>query len=192
MEFPEGWDIVNGAEQVVATEPGTQHHMLFDLVRDTGNARSLADIAQRSMSSAGFRSTGQGGSARINGLDAWVGTFEGELQDVGPATARLAVIEYERNVYRLIGFAPRASFGRIQDVVVRSQQSFRGLSREEARDIRPNIIDLYTVRQGDTWQSIAQRVGGDNVRPATLAIMNGFQPAEQPRPGDRIKIVVAG
>jgi predicted Zn-dependent protease len=135
---------------------------------------------------------GAGGAQRINGLDAWVGTFEGELQDIGPAIARLAVVEYERNVYRLMGFAPREVFSRIQSVVARSQESFRGLSREEARDIRPNVIDLYTVREGDSWQSIAQRAGQGIEAASTLAIMNGFPPAEQPRPGDRIKIVVAG
>jgi predicted Zn-dependent protease len=66
------------------------------------------------------------------------------------------------------------------------------LSREEAADIRPNRVDLYTVREGDTWQAIAQGAGGGILGASTLAIMNGFPPAEQPRPGDRIKIAVAG
>ena len=53
-------------------------------------------------------------------------------------------------------------------------------------------MDLYTVQEGDTWQRIAQRAGQGIVKASTLAIMNGFPPAEQPRAGDRIKIVVAG
>jgi hypothetical protein len=30
------------------------------------------------------------------------------------------------------------------------------------------------------------------MKPSTLAIMNNYEPAEPPRPGDRIKIVVEG
>ena len=58
--------------------------------------------------------------------------------------------------------------------------------------MQPNKVDLYTVRAGDTWQSIAQRVGKGNVKPSTLAIMNNHAIDDQPKPGDRIKIVVAG
>jgi predicted Zn-dependent protease len=49
------------------------------------------------------------------------------------------------------------------------------------------------VRPGDTWQSIAQRAGETaGIKPSTLAIMNNYEPSQQPRPGDRIKIVVEG
>lgn len=191
LEFPEGWEVVNGAEQVVATEPGTAHSMVFDLVRDQPS-RSLEDIATRSMRGAGFSPVGSGGQASINGLDAWVGTFDGRLSGVGEVRSRIAVFELERNVYRIVGWAPQASFARIEGALGQSQRSFRGLTRAEAREIQPNRIDLYTVREGDTWQSIAQHAGRGIVKASTLAIMNGFPPAEQPRIGDRIKIVVAG
>ena len=48
------------------------------------------------------------------------------------------------------------------------------------------------MRDGETWQSIAQNAGESIIPPNTLAIMNGFPVNEQPRPGDRIKIVVEG
>lgn len=191
IEFPEGWEVTNAPEQVVANEPGTKHYLLLDLVRDAGT-RSLEDVAARSMRSAGFKATAAGSRESFNGLDAWVGTFEGSLDQVGSVVVRAAFVAHERNVYRLIGFAPRESFALVAADVERSQRSFRGLAREEARDIRPNRIGLYTVAEGDTWQSIAQRRGQGIVRASTLAIMNGFPPAEQPRPGDLIKIVVAG
>ncbi len=67
----------------------------------------------------------------------------------------------------------------------------RPLSAAEAEGIRPNRVDIYVVRDGDTWASIAERSGG-LVRPATLAIMNNVAPDTAPRPGARIKIVVSG
>ena len=57
--------------------------------------------------------------------------------------------------------------------------------------LNPDRIDLYTARQGDTWASIAER-GGGLVKPATLAIMNDYEPNQAPRPGDRIRIVIEG
>jgi predicted Zn-dependent protease len=48
------------------------------------------------------------------------------------------------------------------------------------------------VRPGDTWQSVAARAGGANVKASTLAIMNHHPVNEQPPTGERIKIVVAG
>jgi predicted Zn-dependent protease len=71
-------------------------------------------------------------------------------------------------------------------------QSFRELSRDEAEAIEPNLIDLYTAREGDTWQSIAQRAGKGIVSASTLAIMNDHAIDQQPAPGTRLKIVVAG
>jgi predicted Zn-dependent protease len=67
----------------------------------------------------------------------------------------------------------------------------RQLSAQEASAIRPNRVDLYTVRGNETWQSIAARAGG-TVKPSTLAIMNNYEPSQPPRSGDRIKIVVEG
>ena len=72
-----------------------------------------------------------------------------------------------------------------------SIRSFKRLSAAEAENIRPNRIDLYVVRSGDTWQSIANRSGGV-VKPSTLAVMNNAEPNSQPPTGARIKIVVSG
>ena len=47
------------------------------------------------------------------------------------------------------------------------------------------------VSPGDTWESIARASGGA-IKPANLAIMNGGSLDTQPRPGDRIRIVVSG
>ena len=66
------------------------------------------------------------------------------------------------------------------------------MSQDEAEAVQPNLIDLYTAREGDTWQSIAQRAGKGLVSASTLAIMNDHAIDEQPKPGTRLKIVVAG
>jgi len=56
---------------------------------------------------------------------------------------------------------------------------------------RPRI-STYTARPGDTWQSIAEREARGLAKPSTLAMMNGHAVTDQPRPGQRLKIIAAG
>ena len=190
IDFPTGWEITNGQTQVVAKEPGADALMLLQLVQQAAG-RSLQEVALRSMDSAGFRAA-SGGRTTINGLEAFVGTYQGSLQDLGRVTVRAAHIALDREVLFVAGIAPQPTYDRSEPAFVKSINSFRPLSRTEAESVRPNRIDLYTAREGDTWQSIAQRAGNGVVSAATLAIMNEHAVDEQPKPGTRLKIVVAG
>jgi predicted Zn-dependent protease len=75
---------------------------------------------------------------------------------------------------------------------VTARHSAQQYSRATGAQLGLVLGNLYTARDGDTWASIAERAGKGIIRPSTLAIMNGRAPGEQPRPGDRLKIVVAG
>jgi predicted Zn-dependent protease len=189
IDFPEGWDVTNGQTQVVAKQPGANEFMVLQLVnRPVG--RTVEEVAIRSMESGGFRAD-SGARTTINGLDAFVGTYRGSMQDLGRVSIRAAHIVHEREIFMVAGIAPDTAFAEVEPTMTRSIQSFRPLTRAEAEDIHPNRIDLYTARSGDTWQSIAAGAGRGLIRPATLAIMNGREPNDQPRPGDRLKIAVA-
>jgi predicted Zn-dependent protease len=73
-----------------------------------------------------------------------------------------------------------------------SLKTFRQLTQAEASNVRPNRVQFYVVRPGDSWQSIAARQGKGIVNAATLAIMNDREVSVQPQSGERIKIVVEG
>jgi predicted Zn-dependent protease len=189
LEFPEGWNVMNSPSQVAAQEPGEKHYMLLQLV-DRPQGRSVDEIAARAMADAGFKRL-EGQPTRLGGLDAFVGLYQGQISGIGRVIMRAAHVMQGRNVYVVAGFAPEAEFGRIDRVVTDSIGTFRELSAREAAEIRPNRLDFYTVRAGDTWQSIAAR-GGGLVKATDLAIMNNHDVSDQPDPGERIKIVVAG
>jgi predicted Zn-dependent protease len=190
LRFPSGWEINNGKTQVVAKSPGAELYMLLQIVQKPSGS-ALSQVAQDSMQRAGFQRL-DGGSARINGLDAYVGTYQGNLEGLGQSELRAAHIAHEGQVYLLAGLAPTEAFSRVDRQFTESIRSFRPLGRGEADGIRPNRVDLYVATAGDTWQSIAERAGRGIVSPATLAIMNNHDIADQPRPGERLKIVVAG
>jgi predicted Zn-dependent protease len=189
LTFPQGWEVQNSKTQVLAKAPDRDNFMLLQLVQNAQG--SVEQIAQGSMANAGFRQL-EGSRTQINGLDAYVGTYQGNLEGLGGVATVAAHIVHDRNIYVFAGLAPPNQFQGVQRQLVSSIRSFRSLSPREAENIRPNRVRMYTVRSGDTWQSIAQRSGDGAVKPATLAIMNNSDPGRAPRPGDRIKTVVVG
>ncbi|MGH9173710.1 MAG: M48 family metalloprotease, partial [Vicinamibacterales bacterium] len=189
LEFPEGWEVMNTPSQVAAREPGQQHFMLLQMV-DQPRGRTPEEIAVNSMNGAGFRRV-DGANTTLHGLDAHIGLYQGSIQGIGDVIMRAAHIVHGREVYVFAGFAPRDQFENVDGMVTTSLGTFRPLSASEADNVRPNRLDFYTVRPGDTWQSIASR-GGALTRATDLAIMNHHAVSDQPKPGERIKIVVEG
>jgi predicted Zn-dependent protease len=189
IRFPSGWTVDNSKDQVVAKAPNTQAYMLLALVQQPSGT-SIQDLALNDMRRAGFQAV-QGGETDINGLRAFVGTFQGSLQNLGAITLRVGYVPIDRNIFRIVGLAPPQVFDQVDRDFTSSVRSFRQLSRAEAESIRPNRVDLYTVRAGDTWASIAEGAGHNLLPAAKLALINGASIEERPRPGDRIKIIVA-
>jgi predicted Zn-dependent protease len=188
VQFPKGWEVQNSPQQVAAKAPDADHYMVLQLVPNPSG--SIQQIALSTMTNAGFRPI-EGETANLNGLNAYVGTYQGTAQNVGNVIAVAAHIVHNRNVYLLAGLAPANQFQSVQAQFANSIRTFRQLSAAQAESIRPNRIQIYTVRSGDTWDAISRR-GGGLVTPATLAIMNNYEPSQAPRAGDRIKIVVEG
>ncbi len=189
LAFPGGWEVQNSETLVVAKQPGRENYMILRLAESS--QEELQRIAERDMIEAGYQPE-QGTPSSINGLDAYLGTYTREVDDLGPLVARVAYIRAGRSVYVLGGFAPVTEFSYVERDVDASIGSFRQLSRDEAEQIRANRVTLYVVQEGDTWQRIAQRSGEEIVLASDLAIMNGYPVNEQPAPGDQIKIVVPG
>ena len=189
VEFPQGWQVNNSPQQVVAKAPNAEVYMILQLVQKP-QGRNIQEIALSSMQNAGFTAM-EGERTTINGLDAFVGAYQGQIEGLGNVAVRAAHIAHGSSVYMLAGLTPPDVFRQADSAFTGAIRSFRPLSAAEAENIRPNRVDLYVVRQGDTWQGIAERSGGV-ITPATLAVMNKSTPGSPPQPGTRIKIVVGG
>jgi predicted Zn-dependent protease len=189
IDFPEKWEISNSPQQVVAKAPGANVFMLLQLV-EMPRGRNIQEIARNSMDSAGFRFV-RGEGSRINGLDAFIGEYQGQIQDLGQVITRAAHVAYDGKVYIVAGLAAPAAFQQADAAFLASIRSFRSMTAAEAENVRPNRVDFYVVRAGDTWASIAERSGGV-ISAATLAVMNNSTPGSALQPGNRIKIVVGG
>lgn len=189
LDFPEAWEISNTPQQVVAKAPGADVFLVLQLVQQPGG-RPVETVALASMRDAGFRAL-EGERTTINGLDAFVGLYEGQIEGLGAVGVRAAHIAHGANVFMLAGIVSANLFRQADSAFLSSIRSFQPLSAAEAEAIRPNRIDLYVVRAGDTWAGLAERSRGA-ITPAALAIMNNVAPSTPPPVGTRIKIVVEG
>jgi predicted Zn-dependent protease len=189
LDFPQGYEVANSPQQVVAKAPNADAYMILQLVPNPQKG-SVRDLAMTSMQSAGF-TLAQGAAERISGLDAFLGVYQGQIEGLGPVTMRAAHIAYNDSVYMVGGLSAPATFRQVDATFLTSIRSFRALSAAEAETIRPNRVNLYVVRQGDTWASLAARSAGA-ITATTLAVMNHSNAGATPPAGTRVKIVVGG
>lgn len=189
IDFPDTWEVANSPQQVVAKAPDADVFMILQMVTNP-QGRTVQEVAAASMQSAGFRQL-QGERSTIGGREAFVGTYQGQIEGLGDVTSRAAHILHGDAYYLVAGLVAASGFERVDATFLSGIRSFRAISAAEADSIRPDRIDLYVVRAGDTWASIAERSGGA-ISPSALAVMNHALPDSQPRTGTRIKIVVRG
>jgi predicted Zn-dependent protease len=190
VEYPQGWQIQNSPQQVAAKAPNADVYMILQLVQQPKGG-STQEVALAHMQGAGFRAV-DGQRTSINGLDAFVGVYEGQIEGLGAVASRAAHIAYNNQVFMLAGLVSASAFRQADSAFEQTIRSFRSISAGEAESIRPNRVDLYIVRQGDTWQTIAQQHSNGVVDAQTLAAMNNSQTGARPQPGARVKIVVGG
>jgi predicted Zn-dependent protease len=187
VDFPDKWEVANSPQQVVAKAPGADVFMVLQIVQKP-SGRNVREVALNSMQGAGFRLV-EGDRTTINGLEAFVGTYRGQIQGMGSVASRAAHILHNRSYYLVAGLSAPEPFTRVEPLFSGAIRSFRALSAAEAEAIKPARIDIYEVGSSDTWASMAERSGGA-LSPSALAIMNHAAPDSRPPVGRRIKIVV--
>ena len=141
VDFPEGWEVVNTDEQVAAQEPGQKRFMILQGV-DRPNGRTLDEIATRSMAEAGLKRI-DGQATSLNGVDAFVGTYRGQLSGMGRVMMRAAHIQQGRQFYMLAGFAPEAEFA-IVDRAIDDSISRTGGCRNRRPTASGQIVSTST------------------------------------------------
>ncbi len=188
LQFPQGWQISNGAQQVVAQPEGDQPMaVMMEIVEDGGRGPAQAGRARMAQAELTERA---GESTTINGLPAFVGVWSGGTGQEA-IVARVAFISHAGRLYQVAGVAAENAFSQADPTFRQVIGSFRGLSAAEADRVQPARVDFQTVRSGDTWASLA-RLSGGAVTASALAIMNGADPSSTPKAGTRVRVVIEG
>lgn len=70
--------------------------------------------------------------------------------------------------------------------------SLRRISPSEAASIRPRVLDVVTVRRGDTIQSLARQMAYRDFQLERFLALNGLAANSRLAPGQKVKLVVHG
>ncbi|MXU64851.1 M48 family metalloprotease [Oceanomicrobium pacificus] len=187
---PDGFAILNSDRTVDADGPGMQR---LTLSGDALRSEDMATYLGRHWLPAFQREVKSGAPGKIsrgevNGLPMARVTLPIERRGK-PATALLVAIRHDGRIFRFVGIAPRddaAVVRQLSDAV----GSFRALSAEEAARLKPYRIRSYTVRRGDTVATLADKLPALPRKQAQFRTLNGLAEGEEPRRGDRVKLIV--
>jgi len=99
----------------------------------------------------------------------------------GLLASRIRAYSSEENLFR------RRYLNQIRGLVYEGKKYPADVKR-----YKPRYIDIYEVKEGDTFQSIAKNELGDKRKDLELTVLNGRKESSQPDPGELIKIIRSG
>jgi len=124
----------------------------------------------------------------VNGIPAAYGQAR---VNSGNGTVDVVVFAYEFANNRAYHFTTISAAGQA-GVFTPMFNSMRRISASEAAAVVPRVVDVVTVRSGDTVSSLANRMAYDNAREARFRVLNGLGSGDTLRAGQKVKIVVRG
>ena len=188
FEVPEGFFLLNMPDKVVGDGPDGSLIIFSNDPRGwDGDMRRY--LTQRWAAKANLQDVE---SIRIGNRPAATGWTRGRSGNAQVDLRLVAVRWDDGRIYRFQFVAPSQSMQRFERDFRETTYSLRSLSRREAAQLKPYRIDIYRVRSGDTFESLARRTPLERLAADHLRVLNGYGPGEQPRRGELIKLVVEG
>jgi len=181
--FPRGWRTQNQKQAVGAISPQEDAIVVLTLVPGT-SAEQAADefLRQPGIRPAGAERT------RIHGLPAVSTVFEASAGDTLIA-GRVAFVEYDGKVYRLLGYTPGARWRTYDRGFAEALGSFAPLTDREYLEAQPRRVKVVEVAAPTTVEELARRHDA-SVSTELLALINHVAPGGTLPAGQPAKVVI--
>jgi predicted Zn-dependent protease len=187
FEAPEGFQLLNGASEVIAQGPNGAA-IRFDLAPESKTYRGamrgyVADVWGRGQKLTGVE------SLNVNGMEGGSGVLRVNAQS-GPVDVRLTAIRFAPDmIFRFLFQAPAQSAGQLWPEYGKVTGSFRRLSDAEAAAMKPLRLRLAQAGRGDTAESLSQRMAVKDRAVERFRALNGLAAGQQVVAGQTYKIV---
>ena len=185
---PAGYQMQNGATAVTVAGSGGQAQ--FSTGRFDGNFdRYIGQViygltrGQAQIGLAPMQRT------TINGLPA---AFVTGRAQTSSGVVDVSVMAYQFDRDTAYHFVMLTRGGQGMQPFASMLDSLRRISPAEAAAIRPRVIDVVTVRSGDTVASLASRMAYRDYRVERFRSLNALGPGAALAPGQKVKLVVYG
>ncbi len=184
FDFPSGWTLSNGAQAVVAVSPqGDAVVELSQAAEASADAAAQAFLSQQGVTGGSTSRIGLNGGLQATSTGFSAATDNGALRGTAEFVA------YGGAVYRLVAYAPEASWSSYQGTAEQALRSFAPLTDPAALAVQPQHVNIVTLSQ---QSSIAQMAVGraSPISSATLALINQVDVQTQFASGRLVKWVV--
>lgn len=189
FEAPEGFQIRNAAANVTMAGPRGAG-IIFD--GDKYQGGSMEAYIARNWAAGIARQTRTGDLQNlqrfsIDGMEAAAGLLPVQTNQ-GVKVLRMTAIRDGEKIWRFLGVQPQGqnALGRRMD---QAAASFTKLTAAEAGALKPMIVDIHTVRAGETVNSLAKRTPFEDYKRQRFRVLNGLGPNDELRAGDKVKLI---
>lgn len=185
---PQGYGIQNGVRAVSIT--GSNGQAQFSGGRFSGNLGAYIGQVFQALGGQQARiQYSQPRSTTVNGIPAAYSTARVASQQ-GQVDVSVFAYQWDSNTAYHFATITRAGsgLGPFQTMV----GSVARLTAAQAAAIRPRVIDVVTVKAGDTAQSLANRMAYSDLKTERFLTLNGLRSNVPLRPGQKVKLVVYG
>ncbi len=181
---PQGYSLLNGAEQVAAKGPEG-----VVMVFDGGRAPGVRDPAEFLGQALQGSRAQEVQSLDINGLPAATAVTQAETEQ-GQVDARLVAVSVGGDtLYRFTFLAPAGSLRRYDPAFRQTAMSFHRLSQSEAAGYRPERIRTLPVRPGDTVEGFVARMANEPHAEELFRIINDLPPGTPVQARPMVKVI---
>ncbi|SMH56274.1 M48 family metalloprotease [Azospirillum agricola] len=185
FSVPEGYSLLNGADQVIAKSKSGAA-----LAFDGGPAGGVRDPADYLARVWGKGASLQGLQATtIGGLPAATAVTRGETGGEA-ADIRLVAIRFDNDTfYRFTFLAPAGGLARADRDFQATANSFHRLTRQEAAQLQPRRLRVVAVRPGDSVETFVRRMPQEPYAEELFRIINDLPPGTPLAPGQAVKLI---
>lgn len=183
FDVPRAWTFQNTPQQVQMAPKDGGALMVLRLA--AGN--SLEDAAQQMLQQNQLQVV-ESRRTSVNGLNAQAVVADQEGQQ-GAIRALTYFIQYDDNIYSLMGISQRENFSRFSNTFANTMQSFDELTDPSRINVEPERIRIRTAPQSGTLNQVFAELGVAADRRDKLAILNGMTLDSQIEQGTLIKTI---
>ncbi len=179
FDVPEGFQIDNKAEAVLATGPG-DIAVRFDGV--SGQTQiSLTDYIASGWVTGLDKSSIR--AVKVNGMDAATARASAQKWDFD-----VTVIRSGSQIYRFLTAVPKGD-PKLEEVAGEIRESFRRMTPSEIASLKPLRVRVITAGPKDTVDTLSSRMMGTDRKADLFRLLNAMTAFSPVRPGDKFKII---
>ena len=183
---PQGFYMVNGTRAV--TINGQSGRAQFTTMPYSGNLNDYVGKVFAGLSNQQQITPQSIQRTTVNGLPAAYGSARVQSGN-GAVDVTVFAYEFARDrAYHFVAINQSGQSGAFNSMY----SSLRQITAAQASNVIPRVIDVVTVRSGDTVASLASRMAYDDNQVARFRVLNGLSSNDNVTAGQKVKIVVRG